>query len=263
MIDNVDYHITDKCNLNCVSCNHFCPLVPKEAEHKSMKQIEKDLRLLSKFRNDIEQITILGGEPTLHPNLVEILYLTRKLFPENRLHLTTNGTLWNSFDKWKDAILDNNVIVLISIYPWTENYKEHIKHIINVIGENRCILIDCKFMQSGPFVLRRENTDEQILNCRMRHGCTQLNDGFLYICNYAAQIDYLYRSFPFLTNYIFREGYEKIDLNNTSMAEIEAMCFRSIPALCFYCNECKRSPEELNGDVQWKKSSKRIEEWIS
>ena len=266
MLENVDYHITDKCNLNCVSCNHFCPLVSNIVDHKSLETIKTDLQSLQRFSKIVNKITILGGEPTLHPNLNEILYLTRELFPNCNIDLTTNGTTWNKFENWKTAIIENNVHVIISSYPYSSSYKENEKHIIDCIGADRCTVLDVSYMQKGPLVLRRENTDEQILNCRMRGYCCQLKDSHLYICNYAAQIDYLYDEFPFLKNYIFREGYEKINLLDSETTEelIECMVYNSIPALCFYCNECTRYENSANMEhIHWKKSEKRIEEWIS
>lgn len=269
MIYNVDYHITDICNLNCASCLHFCPLVPKDAEHKSMEQITKDLTLLSKFKDHIEYISLMGGEPTLHPQLNDILYLTRKLFPNTNLRLFTNGLLWNKFEKWKDAIINNGYHLFISEYPYTENYKEHTQEIIKCIGEDTCAVLDNCMMYTGPLVLVRQNTNEQVLNCRMRNYCCQLKDEHLYICNYAAQIDYLYNEFPFLKNYIFREGYEKEDLNTATIDDIMAMLNYSIPAICFYCNECMRCTDKDGNrllpiiELPWKQSEKRIEEWIS
>lgn len=268
MIENVDYHITDKCNLNCVSCNHFCPLVPKEVEHKSMSQITDDLLALSRFKDYIRTVTILGGEPTLHPQLNDVLYLTRALFPYCELHLTTNGTTWNKFEQWKDAIIKNDFKVIISKYPWHEKYEEYDKHIMDVVGPERCVTwdVDKAGMQKGPLVLKRSNTNQQILDCRMRGACCQLKDKHLYICNYAAQIDYLYEAFPFLKNYIFREGYEKIDLTNKdiNIFNVENMVYSNIPAICFYCNECTRYANSANMiTVPWKKSEKKIDEWIS
>lgn len=265
MIENVNYHITDRCNLKCASCGSFCPLISDNAEDLSMEQIEKDLSALSKYKEYIKRITILGGEPTLHPKLNEILYLTRKLFPDNVLHLTTNCTTWNKFEQWKDAIIENDFYLTLSSYPYCESYKENIQYIINLIGENRCTVRGTNKLQKGPFVLRRNNTDEEILNCHRRGNCCQLKNEHLYICNYAANIDYLYNEFPLLKNYIFREGYEKIDLtlNDITINDVECMLYLNIPALCFACNECKKSLEETQMQADWKCSNKKIDEWIN
>ena len=288
MIHNVDYHITDKCNLNCAACNHFCPLVPADTEHKSMEQIEKDLTALSKFRDHIKKVTILGGEPTLHPNFTEILYLTRKLFPKNLLEVTTNGTTYKKIGIFKKAILDNNFHMILSIYPYKENYMEGYNEIIKEFeGTDIVYQLKTPTFLTSPLTLTRKNTDDKILNCRMRGTCCQLKDEHLYICNLAAQSNYLYDAFPFLKNYIFKEGYEKISLidEHTTIGDIEAMVYNSIPAFCFYCHECNRnvimSIEEFeksgmspqDGDflermydkseyAKWKKSEKKIDEWV-
>lgn len=267
MIKNVDYHITDKCNLKCVSCNHFCPLVPDTVEHKSLEKIEEDLTALSKYRDIIDKITILGGEPTIHPDFIESLKIARKLFPDNVIRVTTNATTYKRFKEWAKFLIDNDIYTLISAYPWHKDYKEHVKYIeecFNFDENYYCVCNrDDNGMQKGPLVLIRQNTDEQILNCRMRGQCCQLKDKHLYICNYAAHIDYLFDTWPFLKNYIFREGYEKVDLTNTTIKEIEGMVYDDIPAICFYCNECARGVDNNMEWVPWKKSEKKIEEWIS
>lgn len=265
MIENVDYHITDKCNLKCVSCNHFCPLVPDSVSHKSIEQIEKDLTALSKFRNYIRMITLLGGEPTLHPQLEEIIILTRKLFPSNQIYITTNGTRIDILEKCKDTIINNNIYICLSKYPYCDNYEEKALKIINMF-KDRCTVLNTVKMQKGPLVLRRSNTDDEILHCRMRGWCCQLKDCRLYVCNFAAQINYLYDAFPFLKNYIYSGGYESIDLldEEIDITDIEQIMYSSIPGFCWACNECQRWERSENMEyVDWKRSEKRIDEWVS
>ena len=62
MIVNVDYHVTEVCNLNCAHCSHFCPLVPKDTKPKSIEQITADFALLSKFKEHLETLGLMKGD---------------------------------------------------------------------------------------------------------------------------------------------------------------------------------------------------------
>ena len=111
MLKNVDYHIIDRCNLNCAGCNDFSPLVSPDDKGKSIEQITADFMLLSKIKNEFYILNIMGGEPTLHPELSKILRIARQIFPDNKIRLLTNGTNYDKFYRWKDAIVENKIDV--------------------------------------------------------------------------------------------------------------------------------------------------------
>lgn len=270
-ISNVDYHITDKCNLLCVCCNHFCPLVPTDTQHKSMEQIQSDLLLLSKIKDNIDCVTIMGGEPTLHPRLNDILYFARRIFPNNEIHLTTNGTRYKQFYLWKDAIINNNIKVLLSQYPFTDNYKECYQLIQDMIPNN-CVSSHGNYdlsigltdkMQTGCFINKPIVDEDSIRKCRMRGGCCQLKNGRLYICNYAANFNRFDDAFKG-QHEIIQDENDYVDLNTITTYEesVYPMVYESIPSLCRYCTECQRwaSTAVL---VDWKKSDKAIGEWYT
>lgn len=271
-IFNVDYHITDKCNLLCVGCNHFCPLVPSNTEHKSMEQIKSDLFLLSKIKDNINCVTIMGGEPTLHPYLNDILYFTRSIFPNNTIFLTTNGTRYKDFHLWKDAIIDNNIMVVLSQYPFVENYKEIYKSIqdmfpnncVSSINYNRDLSVSVTDkMLSGCLVSKPIIDDDSIRDCRMRGYCCQLKNGRLYVCNYAANFDRFDNAFKGKHN-IIQDEFDYVDLNTIVNYEesVYPVLFDSIPSLCKYCTECKRYYDTAKF-VDWKCSDKSIDEWYT
>ena len=81
----LDISIIRKCNFNCP----YCYMSSTENDN-SMLSID-DIKWLVKFFDDYKpyQVAIGGGEPSLHPNFVEIL----KLFRDNNIvpNYTTNG----------------------------------------------------------------------------------------------------------------------------------------------------------------------------
>jgi organic radical activating enzyme len=64
---------TDKCNMYCLGCYR------KEiAGHKPLEELKEDIDFFAEWRN-CYNISIAGGEPLLHPDIVEIVdYINRK-----------------------------------------------------------------------------------------------------------------------------------------------------------------------------------------
>ena len=80
MLDAVELHLADRCNMNCTGCSHFSPFA--DEWYASLDQIAEDLKLLSsKFDGRIRHINVLGGEPLLNKNLSAIFSWIRAAFP--------------------------------------------------------------------------------------------------------------------------------------------------------------------------------------
>ena len=82
---NVVLEVTDACNITCRMC-----FKKKGTIIKSIPQIQRDIETAMRIRK-LHTMTISGGEPTLHPDLCEIVALMK----QHRLHvfLLTNGVL--------------------------------------------------------------------------------------------------------------------------------------------------------------------------
>jgi hypothetical protein len=71
------------CNIRCVNCYNIF-----REQVKRLPDIKKEIDVMAEKRN-LQALTILGGEPTLHPNLAEIItYIKSKNI---RCQLLTNG----------------------------------------------------------------------------------------------------------------------------------------------------------------------------
>jgi hypothetical protein len=93
-LKRIEIDITYLCNLRCYNCNRSCRQSPT-TEAMSVGQIEKFI--LESKQNNIkwEQISLLGGEPTLHPEFMEIVNLLRdykESFSKNtNIQVVSNG----------------------------------------------------------------------------------------------------------------------------------------------------------------------------
>lgn len=90
----VEIDITYRCNLRCANCNRSCTQAPTDIEMPPA-QVEALLRESLEARVSWRRIRLLGGEPTLHPDLFPILGLLldyrRRHNPDLRIVVCTNG----------------------------------------------------------------------------------------------------------------------------------------------------------------------------
>lgn len=70
----VEIDITYKCNLKCINCNRSCAQAPSHIE-MSVSEIEAFLDQSIEKNISWKRIRLLGGEPTLHSRIFEIIDL--------------------------------------------------------------------------------------------------------------------------------------------------------------------------------------------
>ena len=91
--DFAEIDITYKCNLKCINCNRSCTQAPSNIE-MPVADIEAFIKQSIEKEIEWERIRILGGEPTLHSRIFDIVDLfigyQREYNPSVRLVLGTN-----------------------------------------------------------------------------------------------------------------------------------------------------------------------------
>jgi hypothetical protein len=89
----VEIDITYKCNLKCINCNRSCTQAPSDTEIP-VSMIEAFIRESVEKKAQWKRIRILGGEPTLHSRIFDIIKLLENYRsvhnPGVRLVLCTN-----------------------------------------------------------------------------------------------------------------------------------------------------------------------------
>lgn len=86
---NLEIHVIDHCNLDCVGCSHESPLMPRRAEDPD-RLAEALTALWRHYRTRL--VKLLGGEPLLHPRLDNVIHAIRSV-TNARIRAVTNGTL--------------------------------------------------------------------------------------------------------------------------------------------------------------------------
>jgi GTP 3',8-cyclase len=106
-----DYNLTEHCNLSCCECDHASPLLPKK--FASVEAFSRDLTALASIFHS-QQLRILGGEPLLHPRLIDFLTEARRIGIADSIVLVTNGVLLHKAPPELWGLIDE---LWISAYP--------------------------------------------------------------------------------------------------------------------------------------------------
>ncbi len=80
--------ITDACNLACPVC--FADSSPRRQRFRSLAEVDPMLETLVASEGQPDLVQISGGEPTIHPQIIDILRLAKSK-PIRHLMLNTNG----------------------------------------------------------------------------------------------------------------------------------------------------------------------------
>ena len=251
-----DIHLTDHCNLNCKGCEHFSSIAGKK--FLDIKKYEQDCMRLNKLTGgSIEDISLLGGEPLLHPQIIDFMVLTRKYFPSGMIRIITNGLLLEKQpDIFWEACKENDITITISVYPVKINYL-YIKAKTDTYGIKLVFwgdpINESKYWRKLRIDLRgRQNPWISNFLCYASNGCFQLVDGRLFKCWRIAYIHYFNRAFGkelTISHRDYVDIYKENDLN-----KILGILRKSAP-FCRYCDMVHKI------DVEWQQSKKEIAEW--
>jgi hypothetical protein len=110
-VSAVEYNLTEHCNLSCYQCDHASPLVAKK--FASLTEFERDMRALSQAV-DLGELRLVGGEPLLHPQLLDFMRITREGGIAERIKVYTNGVLLHTMP---DEFWAETDVLWISTYP--------------------------------------------------------------------------------------------------------------------------------------------------
>ena len=98
LLGNIQLELTSYCNLKCVNCDRACGQAPTK-EQMSFDQVKKFVDEALEFRTqrgiDLSRIDLIGGEPTLHPDIVRICEEVKRykdVVPSCKVRFSTNGS---------------------------------------------------------------------------------------------------------------------------------------------------------------------------
>lgn len=102
------------CSLNCVycECGGTNNLTLERKEYVPVKKVKEELKDFLKSRPNLDYITFSGsGEPTLHNKLGEIVKFLKKNYPDYKIALLTNGTLFYKYQELYKEVKNIDLII--------------------------------------------------------------------------------------------------------------------------------------------------------
>ena len=253
-------NILDHCNLKCKGCDHFACVA--DPYFVSLESIRQDVEKMAEiFHHDyINQIAIMGGEPLLHPELLEIIKIVRKSFPYTMIRLTTNGLLLLKQEEefWK-VCRENDVIIVTTKYPISLDFEA-----IKKKARRECV--NFKYFEgTGDEVLKMSfkkiitlegdaDPVESFSKCNVSNYGNFLMEGKFYGCPFSSQS---FRIFNKVFNQKLRlTEKDYLDIYKVKdMEEILEFCSKAKP----YCRYCEG---KITG-LKWERTKKKMDEWVN
>jgi Radical SAM superfamily/4Fe-4S single cluster domain len=184
----LEIQAAEHCNLRCAGCSQSSPFLPPK--YPNLANLEESLHILADVMR-AGRATILGGEPLLNPQLLDLLRIVRESQVFEEIYVTTNGLLLTKVDeefwKWVD-------VVEISLYPAT---RYSILRTLNDLSERAWqFKTEIHLLPSPTFqhiTLTERIEDPRIVRiiyekCYFRHYCHTLYEGHLYKCGPSTHI---------------------------------------------------------------------------
>ncbi len=185
----LETHLVDHCNLRCAHCCTRSPELPER--FVAIDALARDLeRARAVLAPGVFKLT--GGEPTLHPRLVDALEVVRASGIAPVISITTNGLLAGSLPDAFWRAIDRMTLSLYSSAPLPERTlglirarcATHDVH-LGVKAIDRFQILDAP----AGSVRSDEETRATFAACWLRHRCHMLYAGRFYACTRPPHLE--------------------------------------------------------------------------
>jgi cyclic pyranopterin phosphate synthase len=114
--------VVEHCNLRCRACSHVSPLIKQHTLDPSA--VASDLEALSRHYH-VGVALLMGGEPLLHPALIELIAVVRQSGVADEVWVVTNGRRLSRTDERFWQAIDG---IKVSVYPgYAPNHEEKLQ----------------------------------------------------------------------------------------------------------------------------------------
>jgi organic radical activating enzyme len=217
----LEYYITYHCNLKCENCSVGSPFI--DPRFSDLESYKNDVDNLKQYMH-IGVMRLIGGEPTLNPEIVEYLKYAKESGFADKTSVATNGikllSMPDDFWKWCD-------IINLSIYPNTSINYEKILNFLDTNGyrynitnkpatikafqsEERLGSINLEWGATFRILDQFEPHEEEVAQkvyetCVMHDWCHTFKNGNYYRCGFSIHRNVYYDSIGVPLNYDLRE----------------------------------------------------------
>jgi len=178
----IEFYITNECNLTCSNCNRY-----NNYDFQGHYEWNHNAEAIAAWaeRIDASIITIIGGEPTLHPDLQQWAEGLAALWPDRDVMIQTNGIKPIIGMNWWETARSKYPNIGHSISVHSPGMKSKLsrgrKNHFDAWMFSECALKD----QHTYFTVHDSDPQAAFNACSMKHSHTVLN-GRLYKCPMVA-----------------------------------------------------------------------------
>ncbi|MCJ7633972.1 hypothetical protein MUP77_16495, partial [Candidatus Bathyarchaeota archaeon] len=246
-----EYHLADHCNLSCKGCSHFSPV--RDERFAELDEYRSDLSQLKRLFSNVRKIELLGGEPLIHPKVVDFLLLSRSFFPKAAIGITTNGILLPRMsEEFWNACRSCSIHILYTVYPPFRKTESAIVKLAKSKGvriiANQVTSFHGFYNKAGD-----TNVESAFKKCRSRFYCPMLRNGRLYVCCLSCNITVFNQHYGL---HIPEDGFINIYENEITGWKIVERLERASPT----CRFCTLGWDDVP-IFPWKTSKGVLEDW--
>ncbi len=180
----IEIYITNECNLTCSNCNRY-----NNYDFRGHFYWEENKTFIQAWAQKITapSITIIGGEPSIHPDLESWVKGIAAAWPNRPVAIQTNGIKEIFNYSWWPSIQKKYPNIGITVAIHNENFKSKFN---NNYGEKQqfdaMMFSDCTLIPDDTYFRVHDSKPQQAWGaCTMRYSHTILN-GLLYRCPMVA-----------------------------------------------------------------------------
>jgi len=242
VFQTLEMHVAHGCNLTCESCSHY-----SNHAHAGIVSVEEADRWMRPWsrRVAVGEFTLLGGEPTIHPELPRFVGLVRRHWPQAHIKIISNGFFLHRHPTLPAVLAaDGNAHLVVSIHHDSAEYRERLEPIFALLAEWRRdhrVRVEMRPSQKmwtrryqgfGDGMLPFEDGDHRASwqACPARY-CKQLHDGRIWKCAPLAYLPMQKTKYrlsekwdPYLAYRPLEPGCSRAELKTFSALEDEAAC---------------------------------------
>jgi organic radical activating enzyme len=137
-LERLELHVSHVCNLTCESCSHYS----NQGHRGNLDLAQADAWMSAwSHRITVGSFCLLGGEPTIHPELSEFIPLVRRHWPQTRIEIVTNGLLLARHPDLPRVMAANGEVELIvSVHHDSEEYRMRVQPVFDLTDHCRATL---------------------------------------------------------------------------------------------------------------------------
>lgn len=240
-LGHLDVNVEIACNFRCCACSHAAPF--SKSQQMAPATLARDLAALRPFVH-FQRIQMVGGEPTLHRDLPEMMRVARASGIANEVMVITNGRI---LPRMPDAFWQELDTLQLSIYPTLSPE-------IPEFARLQCLRYNKPFYSTVFTEFHQQfravpNDGSHFATCHWKSDCYSVHEGAFYLC---PQSIFFPEKFMGLA-----AGVDGLPLEGLTQEKFETFLSRKEPLnACRICmaNEMKKKP--------WAEAKNR-EEWVA